>query len=96
MEPDSVGRAVQWARKRAGMTQQDLADATGMPQPSIARIESGAVIPRAATLIQILDATGHQLSVEPIGTPRDAEATAVLAVVEKSRAGVSGGGRRPR
>jgi transcriptional regulator with XRE-family HTH domain len=49
------------------MTQQDLANATNMPQPSIARIEAGAVVPRTATLLQLLAATGHRLAVEPIG-----------------------------
>jgi transcriptional regulator with XRE-family HTH domain len=70
---ETVGRTVQWARKRAGMTQQDLALATGMPQPSIARIEAGTVVPRTATLIALLEATGYQLSVEPIGPPVDRE-----------------------
>jgi transcriptional regulator with XRE-family HTH domain len=49
------------------MTQQDLAEAAGMPQPSIARIERGAVIPRTATLLELLAKTGHRLAVEPIG-----------------------------
>jgi transcriptional regulator with XRE-family HTH domain len=65
MNSRTIGRAVRWARRRAGMTQGDLAQATGMPQPSIARIEAGAVVPRTATLIKILQATGHRLWVEP-------------------------------
>ena len=55
------------------MTQQVLAQATGMPQPSIARIEAGTVIPRTATLIALLEATGHQLSVEPVDPTVDRE-----------------------
>ena len=39
------------------MTQHDLAQAVGMPQPSIARIEAGTVIPRTTTLLAILEAT---------------------------------------
>src|SRR5215211_760072 len=74
MNADTVGRAVQWARRRAGMTQHQLARATGMPQPSVARIEAGTVVPRTATLIGILAATGHQLSVEPIELYVDREA----------------------
>jgi transcriptional regulator with XRE-family HTH domain len=70
---DTVGRTVRWARTRAGMTQQELAEATGMPQPSIARIEAGAVVPRTATLIALLEATGHQLSVVPIDPATDRE-----------------------
>jgi transcriptional regulator with XRE-family HTH domain len=56
------------------MTQHDLARATGMPQPSIARIEAGTVVPRTETLIEILSATGHQLSVEPVDPAVDREA----------------------
>ncbi len=56
------------------MTQHDLAKAVGMPQPSIARIEAGTVIPRTTTLLALLEATGHQLTVEPIGPPVDLEA----------------------
>jgi transcriptional regulator with XRE-family HTH domain len=53
------------------MTQHDLAQATKMPQPSIARIEAGTVVPRTSTLMQLLAATGHQLALEPIGTEVD-------------------------
>ena len=74
MEAKAVGRTVRWARKRAGMTQHELAEASGLPQPSIARIERGTVIPRAATLVTILEATGHRLAVEPIGPAVDREA----------------------
>ena len=73
MKAEAVGQTVKSARKRAGMTQQDLAHATGMPQPSIARIEAGTVVPRTATLIALLEATGHQLSVVPINAAVDRE-----------------------
>jgi len=56
------------------MTQQDLARAVGMPQPSIARIERGTVLPRTETLIGLLEATGHRLTVEPVGPAVDREA----------------------
>ena len=74
MDAKAVGRTVRWARKRAGMTQHELSHATGLPQPSIARIEAGTVVPRTATLIAILHATGNQLSVEPIDPAVDREA----------------------
>lgn len=51
------------------MTQHDLARATGVPQSSVARIEKGTVVPRSATLMSLLLATGHQLTVEPVGPP---------------------------
>jgi transcriptional regulator with XRE-family HTH domain len=57
------------------MTQQQLAQAVGMPQPSIARIERGTVLPRTTSLVALLEATGHRLAVEPIDTsPVDREA----------------------
>lgn len=73
MDAATLGKTLRWARKRAGMTQQELARAVEMPQPSIARIERGAVVPRTATLMALLKATGHQLSVEPAGAEVDLE-----------------------
>lgn len=55
------------------MTQHDLAQAVEMPQSSIARIEQSTVIPRTATLIRILAATGHRLDVDSIGPEVDRE-----------------------
>jgi transcriptional regulator with XRE-family HTH domain len=46
------------------MTQRQLAVAAGVPQPTVARIESGTVSPRADTLARLLAATGHELSYE--------------------------------
>ena len=66
MDAAALGETVRWARKRAGMTQTDLATAADIPQPTIARIESGAVVPRAATLMTLLAATGHELAIEPM------------------------------
>ena len=73
MKSTAIPRMVRWARRRAGMTQAQLAQAVNMPQPSIARIENGTVSPRSDTLLAILAATGHDLSVEP-----RAEATATV------------------
>lgn len=55
------------------MTQHELARAVGMPQPSIARIERGTVVPQTATLLTLLHATGHELAIEPIGQLADLE-----------------------
>ena len=66
---------VRWARKRAGMTQVQLGAACEVPQSTVARIERGTVIPRTGTLLQLLAATGHELSVDrAIGTDTDREA----------------------
>ena len=45
-----------------------------MPQPSIARIERGTVLPRTATLLELLAATGHRLAIEPMGPSVEVEA----------------------
>jgi predicted transcriptional regulator len=47
------------------MTQRELAAAAGVPQPTVARIESGAVSPRTDTLGRLLKAAGHEIHVEP-------------------------------
>jgi transcriptional regulator with XRE-family HTH domain len=70
------------------MTQHELAQATGLPQPSIARIESGVVIPRAATLIAILRATGHRLALEPTdatGDPQEVRRRLATPVPDRAR-----------
>lgn len=76
MNPTTIGELVRWARKRAGMTQHDLARAVEMPQPTIARIEAGAVSPRTSTLTAILEATGYRLALEPMAHDLDLDAVA--------------------
>lgn len=62
----NAASALRAARRRAGMSQRDLAAAAGVPQPTVARIESGAVSPRADTLGRLLRAAGHEIHVEPV------------------------------
>ncbi len=85
MDTSAVGRTLRWARKRAGMTQHELAAAVGMPQPSIARLERGSVLPRTATLIAILEATGLQLAAEPVDPPVDLAAIRRRAAMQIER-----------
>lgn len=47
------------------MTQRVLADASGVPQSSIARIERGTTDPRVDTLQRLLRATGRELGTQP-------------------------------
>lgn len=49
------------ARTEAGMTQQQLADATGKTRSAVAQWESGDVRPRHSTLTMIAKATGKPL-----------------------------------
>lgn len=55
--------AVREARRAARMSQRDLAAASGIQQPAIARIERGFVTPRVDTLARLLGACGHDLEV---------------------------------
>jgi predicted transcriptional regulator len=47
------------------MSQRQLADAAGIAQPAIARIESGRVQPRLDTFDRLLEACGWDLEVAP-------------------------------
>jgi transcriptional regulator with XRE-family HTH domain len=60
-----AARLLREARRRAGMTQRDLAHATGVPQPAIARIERGAVTPGLDTLERLLAGAGVTLEAVP-------------------------------
>lgn len=62
MEP---GRALRQARRRAGLTQRTLARRAAVPQPMIARIEAGRVMPRVDTLDRLLRACGDKLAAIP-------------------------------
>jgi transcriptional regulator with XRE-family HTH domain len=49
------------ARKRLGLTQRELAERTGIPQPMISAIERGQQDPRHNTLERIMAAAGQEL-----------------------------------
>lgn len=57
----NAARILKQARRRAGLSQRALAAKSGMKQPAIARIESGEVNPRVATLDHLLGACGEDL-----------------------------------
>jgi predicted transcriptional regulator len=57
--------ALRRARRRAGATQRGLAARAGVPQPAIARIERGSVVPRVDTLERLLRACGETLEAMP-------------------------------
>ena len=59
-----IGTSLRSTRRRAGLSQRALAERTGIPQSSIARIEAGQTTPRVDTLERLLQATGHALEVE--------------------------------
>jgi transcriptional regulator with XRE-family HTH domain len=53
------------ARRRAGLSQRELAEKAGVPQSTVGRIESGATDPRSETLILLLRACGEDLEALP-------------------------------
>ncbi len=59
------GRMVREARRRAKLTQRELAVKAGIPQATIARIERGRVDPRVGTLDRLLEACGYGLESMP-------------------------------
>jgi transcriptional regulator with XRE-family HTH domain len=61
----SAARLLRTARRRAGLSQRALAEAAGVPQSTVARIELGALSPRANTLERLLRGAGQALSTEP-------------------------------
>ena len=68
----NIGVAVRRARRRVGLSQRELAERTGVPQSTIARIESGFVDPRTGTVGKLLAACGEELEAVPkLGTGID-------------------------
>lgn len=45
-----------------GLSQQDLANITGIKQPIISRMEQGITNPRLDTVIKLVDALGHEIT----------------------------------
>jgi transcriptional regulator with XRE-family HTH domain len=56
-----AGQLIREARRRAGLSQQDLAGRAGLHQPAIARWEGGRTEPSLATLIRVVTACGFEL-----------------------------------
>jgi transcriptional regulator with XRE-family HTH domain len=61
----AAARILRYARRHAGLTQRELAARSGVPQETIARIETARTSPRFDTLALLLDATGSELEVVP-------------------------------
>ena len=59
------GRILRYARRRASLTQRALALRANVPQPAIARLETGKISPRLSTLLPLLEATGFGLELTP-------------------------------
>lgn len=51
------------ARRRAGLSQRELARRAGVPQPTVSRIERGLMSPSLDTLGPLIEACGMELEV---------------------------------
>jgi transcriptional regulator with XRE-family HTH domain len=58
---------VRTARRRAGFTQRELSRRSGIPQPTISRIERGLTSPTFDTLRPLIEAAGMEMQLaEPV------------------------------
>jgi predicted transcriptional regulator len=74
---------VRYARRRAGLTQRALAERAGVPQPAIARIESGSVSPRLSTLLELIEPAGFTVELAP-RTGEGVDETLIRATLRRS------------
>ncbi len=59
----SISNIVREARRRAGITQAELAERAGVPKSTVGRIESGARTPSTEMVERLVRATGLNVSV---------------------------------
>lgn len=53
-------------RREKGITQKQLEKLSGVKQPVIARIETGAAVPQISTVIKLLAPFGKTLAIVPL------------------------------
>jgi hypothetical protein len=75
-----VWALVRDARRRAGVTQTELANRAGTSQPAIARYERARSLPDLATLHRIVEACGLELRLELAEPDRQRDAQARIAL----------------
>ena len=82
-----VGAAVRTARRRAGVSQAELARRAQTSQPAIARLEKGQVSPTVISLDRIARALGTELVIdfEPVSPTPDGRAPQGRAPTSHSR-----------
>lgn len=62
----TASRLLRAARRRARLSQRELARLANVPQSTVARIELGVLSPRADTLDRLLRVAGQTLATEPL------------------------------
>ncbi len=66
-------------RKAAKLTQQELADRTGIKQPQLARIETGGQLPRLDTFASLAREAGYTVEIHLIPQSQRGEDAEILA-----------------
>ena len=64
-ETELIGKLIE-AREKRGLSQRDLAELSGVKQPSIARLESMRATPQIDTLFKLLNPLGYTLAIQSI------------------------------
>lgn len=75
-----VWALIREARRRAGLTQADLAKRVGTSQPAVARYERARAMPDLPTLHRIVEACGYELTLELAEPDAQREAAARVAL----------------
>ena len=63
--PEDMRRALKESREKRGWTQRDLASRVGLTQTHISGIESGKIVPRYDTLLELVRILDHDLLMVP-------------------------------
>src|SRR5215467_12502162 len=63
--PDDLRRELKMTRKRRGWSQRELGSRLGLPQMHISGIESGKIVPRYDTLLELVRILDHDLLMVP-------------------------------
>jgi transcriptional regulator with XRE-family HTH domain len=63
--PEDLRRALKESREKRAWTQRDLASRIGLTQKHISGIESGKIVPRYDTLVELVRALDHDLLMIP-------------------------------
>jgi transcriptional regulator with XRE-family HTH domain len=65
----AVGQMIEEARRRAGLTQNQLAEIVQTSQAAISRLERGKTWPNLFTLAIVFEALGHDLGLATVANP---------------------------
>ena len=85
MDRRQIGKNIRTLRRRAGMTQERLAEAAGLSVPYISQMERGSKNARLEVLAQVAEALGVSLDVILSGIPpseRQAARTELQALLD--------------